>query len=114
MSRTKIVLAALIASGFAFATASAADAALFNNRNVLSLGKEFAGKQGFSSYATVSSELKGNIKTYSAGSSLFGASVVTTGKLDTAKAAKFSNATNGATTLSEGLKSRSAVFGVSK
>ncbi|MCC6918798.1 MAG: hypothetical protein IT548_06310 [Alphaproteobacteria bacterium] len=111
MSRTTGIFAAIVASAFALtATASAADAALFNNRNVLSFGKEFAGKSGFSNFAKSADSMKLGLKTYSGGS-LFATSSVLAGKADPAKAASFANATNGATTLSEGLKSRSLVTG---
>ena len=112
MSRTKIVFATLAASVLAIgATASATDAKLFNNRNVLTSGKQFVSMQGFSNYASATASLKGNIKTYSGGNLFSGESVLTSGKTDPATAAKFANKTNGSTTLTEGLASRSLVTG---
>jgi hypothetical protein len=111
MSRTKIVFAALAVSALALGTASAADAKLFNNHNVLTSGKQFASMKGFSNYASLATSLKGNIKTYSGGNLFSGESVLTAGKSDPAAAAKFAKATNGSTVLSEGLKSRSLVTG---
>ena len=69
------------------ATASATDAKLFNNRNVLTSGKQFASMKGFSAYATASESLKGNIKTYSGGALFSSSSVLESGKTDPAAAA---------------------------
>jgi len=112
MSRTKIVFAAVAASVLAIgATASATDAKLFNNHNVLTSGKQFASMKGFSNYAAASESLKGNIKTYSGGALFSSSSVLESGKSDPATAAKFASKTNGSSVLSEGLKSRSLVTG---
>jgi hypothetical protein len=112
MSRTKIVFAAVAASVLAIgATASATDAKLFNNRNVLTSGKQFVSMKGFSNYASLATSLKGNIKTYSGGNLFANSSVLGAGKSDPAAAAKFAKATNGSTALTEGLASRSLVTG---
>ena len=112
MSRTKIVFAAAAASILAIgASASAADAKLFSNHNILSSGKQFASMKGFSNYASAASSLKLGLKTYSGGDLFSNTSVLTSGKSDPATAAKFASKTNGSSILAEGLKSRSLVTG---
>lgn len=121
MSRKSVVLAALIVSGFAFASAQAADMALFSNAGQLNAGKAMLSEGGIAGITgkTSADASFTAVKTMKfSGGDLFAGSITDGAKLATPDvAAKFSAFSAEAGTsglLANGLKARSEVLSLTK
>ena len=121
MSRKTVVLAALIASGFAFATASAADMAVFSNAGQLNAGKAMlseGGIAGVSGKTSADASFTG-VKTMKfSGGDLFSSSLTAGSKLASpdvaSKFAKFTTDAGTSGLMSKGLAARTSLLSVTK
>ncbi len=120
MSRKSVVFAALIASGFAFVSAQAADAALFSNAGQLKAGQKMLSEGGI---AGLTGKTPGDatmaVKSVTfAGGDLFSTSLTSGSKLATpelaAKFAKFSTEAGMGSSLMKGMKARQDLMSVTK
>lgn len=123
MSRNSVLFAALIASGFAFASAQAADAALFSNAGQLNGGKAQLAEGGIASVTgetgtAGSSSFSGVKTTKFSGGDLFSTSISSGVKLASADmASKYASfATEAGTTnlFANGLAARSSLLSLTK
>ena len=120
MSRKTVVFAALIVSGL-FATASAADMALFSNAGQLNAGKAMLSEGGIAGVSgkTAADASFTGVKTMKfSGGDLFSSSLTAGSKLATpdvaSKFAKFGAEAGTSGLLSKGLAARSSLLAVTK